>query len=241
MQSSLTWHRYEHIVNEVQKLSPRGLVLDIGCGFGQITELLRLKGIKAIGLDIGAPGAEKKEWTRNGETYDYSTKDESRQNKVWKDLPSSFILGDGCTLPFASEVFDTVVCCGTLEHVYSERKLLKECSRILKKDSLFLCYYLPNKTGFESLSSKYFYLPTIHKFYDKAMIESLFNHGGFDIFTITREHLIPEPHFVQKIKKLEDLYKNLALFDDVLSRTQLRFFGDNWKVYARKYQGNAQI
>jgi SAM-dependent methyltransferase len=60
-------------------------VLDVGCGFGQITEMLNLEGVEAIGIDIGG---------------------DTRENRVWKHLSSIFILGDGCNLPFGSNVFD---------------------------------------------------------------------------------------------------------------------------------------
>lgn len=234
IQSALNWHRYEHIIDEVSKILPRGLVLDVGCGFGQITEMMRLRGIHAIGLDLGAPDEEKKEWRKNENSSDASLKGGSRQNKVWNHLFSPFILGDGCTLPFASGVFDAVVCCGTLEHVYDEQKFLGECRRVLKNNAPFLCYYLPNKTGFESLSSKYFFLPTIHKFYDRSMISNLFSACGFEVFGMDREHIIPDPHFLQRFQVWRKLYKTNTLLDDALVRTRLRFFGDNWRVYARK-------
>jgi ubiquinone/menaquinone biosynthesis C-methylase UbiE len=234
LDSLLTWHRYERILKEVSTLSPGGLILDVGCGFGQMTEMLRLSGIRSIGLDLGAPGSKKKEWTNAGSGSHISTHKESNQNKVWKHLRSPFILGDGCTLPLATGFFDAVVCCGTLEHVYEEKKLLMECHRVLTGNGLFLCYFLPNKTGFESLASKYFSIPTIHKFYNKALIESLFKDCGYDILDISREHLIPEPHFVERFKIWNKSQRILTWADDVLSNTQLDFFGDNWRIIARK-------
>jgi ubiquinone/menaquinone biosynthesis C-methylase UbiE len=173
--------------------------------------MLHGKGFRAVGIDIGG---------------------EIRECKVWKHLLASFILGDGCKLPFASELFDVVVCCGALEHVYDERRFLKECGRVLKNDALFLCYYLPNKTGFESLFSKI--LPTGHKFYDKNSIELLFKKCGYEVLTVRREHVIPEPRFTRTLEVWNRSYKVLTLLDDVLARTGLRFFGDNWRVYARK-------
>ena len=238
LRSLLNWHRYEQIVDEVLRLSSRGFVLDVGCGFGQITEMLHLKGVRAVGLDIGGPGVVKKEWRKVRDICDLSPHGETKQNKVWKHLLSSFVLGDGCTLPFASEMFDVVLCCGVLEHVYDERRFLLECGRVLKNDAIFLCYYLPNKTGFESLFSKFFFLPTIHKFYDKNTIEPLFRECGYEVLTVTREHVVPEPRFTQTMKIWNRSYKTFTLLDDALARTLLRFFGDNWRVYARKIKAS---
>jgi len=211
LRSLLNWHRYEKIVEDVLRLVAQGFVLDVGCGFGQITEMLHVKGVRVVGVDIGG---------------------EIRENKVWKHLRAPFILADGCNLPFKSGMFDAVICCGVLEHVYDKRKFLEESRRVLKNNGLFLCYYLPNKTGFEFLFSKV--LPTEHKFYDKNSIEHLFRECGYEVLTITREHVIPEPRFSQALEIWNRLHKIFALLDDALTKTPLKVFGDNWRVYARK-------
>lgn len=157
---------------------------------------------------------------------------ENRENKVWKHLRASFVLGDGCNLPFKSEMFDAVVCCGALEHAYNSRKFLKDSGRVLKNNGLFLCYYLPNKTGLESLFSKVF--PSEHNFYDNNSIEHLFSECGYEVLTVTREHVIPELRFLPVLQIWNRLNKILVHLDDLLNKTRLKFFGDNWRVYARK-------
>lgn len=212
LRSLLHWHRYEKIVDEVLRLVPQGFVLDVGCGMGQITEMLYLKGIKVVGIDIGGS---------------------IRKCEVWKHLHASLILGDAINLPFKSEMFDAVVCCGVLEHVYNERKFLEECRRVLKNKALFLCYFLPNKTGCESLFSRI--ASTGHKFYDKNSIGHLFKKCGYEVLTVTREHVIPQPHFSSQAPDIWNrLHKVLTLLDDALTKTPLEFFGDDWRVYARK-------
>ncbi len=211
LRSLLNWHRYQQIVDEVLNHSSQGLILDSGCGFGQISEMLRLKGAKVVGLDIGGG---------------------LNACKIWKHLSSSFVLGDGCKLPFLSENFEVVVCCGALEHVYDERKFLMEARRVLKNNGLFLCYYLPNKTGFESLFSKISY--TDHKFYDSKRIRHLFTECGYEVLTMRREHVIPELRLGPVQATYNKLHRFVALLDDVLTKSPLRFFGDNWRVYGRK-------
>jgi len=170
-----------------------------------------LKGVRAVGVDIGG---------------------EIRENKVWKHLHASFILGNGCNLPFKKETFDVVVCCGVLDHVYNQRRFLRECRRVLKNNGLFLCYYLPNKTGPESLFAKV--LRTEHQFFERGEIQRLFRECGYDVFKVSREHVIPEPRFSRAQEIWNRLHKILALLDDALTKTPLRFLGDNWRVYARK-------
>jgi SAM-dependent methyltransferase len=211
LRSELNWHRYQQIIDEVLTYSNQGLILDSGCGFGQISEMLHLRGAEVVGLDVGGV---------------------SNACKVWKHLSSSFIIGDGCKLPFPSEHFEIVVCCGALEHVYDERKFLLEAKRVLKKNGLFLCYYLPNITGFESLFSRISY--TDHKFYDSKRIKRLFADCGYEVFAMKREHVIPELRFAPVQETYNKLHRFVTLLDDVLNKSPLRFFGDNWRIYGRK-------
>jgi len=212
LRSLLNWHRYEKIVEDVLTTSSQGFTLDVGCGFGQITEMLHLKRMRVMGIDIGG---------------------EVRENKVWKHLNAPFVLGDGCNLPVKSETFDVVVCCGVLEHAYDKRRFLKECYRVTKSNGLFLCYFLPNKTGLESLLSRI--ISTEHIFYEGSSIESLFNECGWKVFAAKREHIMPSFYVHNGLQNLANkLDKIIFMLDDMLSETPLRFFGTNWKVYARK-------
>jgi ubiquinone/menaquinone biosynthesis C-methylase UbiE len=211
LRSLLNWHRYQNIIDEILKWSPGGLILDVGCGFGEISELLRIKGLSVVGLDYGGSRHE---------------------SKVWKHLRSPFLLGDGCTLPFPSGIFNTVVCCGVLEHVYNEQKFLLECKRVLNKRGLFLCYYLPNETGCESFFAK-IGVPTMHKFYTQRKIIELFNKCGYDIIHTSREHVIPELRISNSQKVYNKLRSVITTLDDNLNQSAFNVFGDNWRVYAR--------
>jgi len=84
------------------------IVLDAGCGTGLISR--NLNGT-VIGLDINLWNLE--------------------QAKAHA-LQASFIAGDIERLPFSSDMFDTVVCTETLEHLKQPEKAIAEFSRILK-------------------------------------------------------------------------------------------------------------
>lgn len=212
LRSLLGWHRYEKIVDEITKIDNQGLVLDVGCGLGQITEMLHLKGVRAVGIDIGG---------------------ELRECGIWKHLYAPFIIGDCCNLPFGSKIFNIVVCCGVLEHVYNTQKFLVECKKVLKDNGIFLCYFLPNKTGFESLFSSI--LHTDHNFYNKKLINQVFTKSGYQILTVKREHIIPNPHLNIVINIYNRINNILILLDNLFDKTPLNYFGDNWRVYVKKH------
>lgn len=104
-------------------------VLDLGCGFGwfELNALKRGAG-RVIGLEISDKDLE-------------TARKNIKSNKVF------FRVGSALSLPFPDQSFETVVSWDVIEHLpkNSERKMLKEVSRVLKKGGVF---YLstPNKT-----------------------------------------------------------------------------------------------
>jgi SAM-dependent methyltransferase len=70
-------------------------VLDDGCGFGVVVEVLRQHGADAIGVDIGW---RAREWGERDPSWPY-------------------LRADGRALPFADGTFDAVVSFGVIEHV----------------------------------------------------------------------------------------------------------------------------
>jgi SAM-dependent methyltransferase len=95
-----------------------GLLLDLGCGGGYLHEYFLKVGIESVGVEIG-------------------------RNKIKcakKIVPEgSFVLADGCKLPFKKECFSTVITNDVLEHVpYNlANPLVNEVKRTLKTDGLF--------------------------------------------------------------------------------------------------------
>jgi len=50
------------------------------------------------------------------------------------DAKFSFVLGDGCRLPFKDGSFDTVLCVHVLEHVFHPHEMFREIVRVLRRD-----------------------------------------------------------------------------------------------------------
>lgn len=93
-----------------------GLLLDLGCGLGNLTRYFLKLGIEAVGMDISR---------------------ELMKLAKKKNVPSgSFVLADGVKLPFREESFNTVILNDVLEHVHYNfaNPMLNEVRRSLKVD-----------------------------------------------------------------------------------------------------------
>ena len=87
-------------------------ILDLGCGSGWSTWLMRQAGHLAFGADLHTQAPES--W------------------HVDPELP--YISADGQSLPFADAAFDAVGLYQVLEHVPEPERILRECLRVLRPE-----------------------------------------------------------------------------------------------------------
>ena len=93
-------------------------VLDVACGVGYGSEMLRAAGAKSVvGVDLAFDA--------------FSTNGHQRQ--------ALFTNGDACRLPFGDQTFDVVVSFETIEHVAQPERLLQEIQRVLKPEGICIC------------------------------------------------------------------------------------------------------
>ncbi|HEV2123045.1 MAG TPA: class I SAM-dependent methyltransferase, partial [Chloroflexota bacterium] len=85
-----------------------GRVLDVACGSGYGTGILREHGLSAVGLDLDGESART----------------------TAKVAPA--LRGSGSLLPFRSESFDAVVSFETLEHLFDREAFVHEIHRVLR-------------------------------------------------------------------------------------------------------------
>ncbi len=101
---------------DIRQIPKTSLILDAGCGIGNILFSLNSNGFnsnKLYGIDI-----------------------EEKLVKIAKESISSsnFLSGTIQSIPFKDTVFDYIACYDLLEHVPDPKKAIHEISRVLKKD-----------------------------------------------------------------------------------------------------------
>lgn len=113
--------RYQKL-NSIYKIN-KGTFLEIGCGFGAFTELLRKNSELTFGFDINSEFIQKAKRMVNSD---------------------KLIVADSQNIPFKDNLFDSVFIIETFEHLINKKNTVFEIKRILKKDSA-LYISVPNK------------------------------------------------------------------------------------------------
>ena len=93
----------------ISLITPKGLILDNGCGIGYLAEFLPTDNM--VGFDISTGMLDKAK---------------SRMNKL--------VRGDSQQLPFKDETFDVIFCRSLLHHLPDPCEGVYEMDRVLKKD-----------------------------------------------------------------------------------------------------------
>jgi SAM-dependent methyltransferase len=146
-------------------------ILDWGCGYGQVSWLLRRRGLDVLSYDV-----EKRPF----------------RDKV-PDLNSlSVIYGaDPVGLPYEASRFGSVLSVGVLEHVNDLEGSLSEINRILRPDGLLFVFMLPNKYSWaEWIADRRGISAHPYKFTFRYTAELLRRHN-FDIEKRWRRHVLP--------------------------------------------------
>jgi SAM-dependent methyltransferase len=171
---------YIRIANDIARQAV-GHVLDWGCGYGQMTYLLRQRGFQVTSFDVGAP------------------------DTIMPDIPICRNLAvvrsqHPTKLPFESASFDAVLGCGVLEHVDecsgqagAERESLREIARVLRTGGQLLVYQLPQRDAWQETLIRRLQLGYSHpRRYTAGEIGQMLRAAGFEIVRLRRANLIPK-------------------------------------------------
>lgn len=177
LRSGPQMREYLAIADRVAGMAP-GRVLDWGCGHGQISHLLRERGIDVT-------------------PYDYSEGSEPDVVRL-QHFPEieAHVSGNPVLLPFDSERFDTVLSCGVLEHVQRPGDSLTELHRVLRAGGRLLVYKLPNRLSYlEAIARRagmYYHgaLPD-DRVYDRRTATALLSAHGFRVDDFRRTNMLP--------------------------------------------------
>jgi SAM-dependent methyltransferase len=168
---------YEAIVERIAA-EPSGLVLDWGCGHGQVSHLLRERGVEV-------------------ESFDYRGESETTLVTL-EHFPDveAHISGDPVRLPFADARFDIVLSCGVLEHVQQPEASLDEIHRVLRPGGRLLIYKLPNRLSYLELIARraglyYHGAYPDDRLYDRRSAVALVRRHGFRVDRFERTNLLP--------------------------------------------------
>jgi len=169
---------YQALARDLARRRP-GRLLDWGCGFGQVSALLRAEGVDVVAFDVRpglvAPTRERLERFPEIEAH---------------------VSSDPVALPFETDSFDTVLSCGVLEHVEDPDGSLDELRRVLKPGGIFHVVNLPNRFSYTEriarLLGRYYHgqLPD-DRVYTKRRARELFERHGFELRAFRRAHMLP--------------------------------------------------
>lgn len=170
--------QYEALADDLARRDP-GRVLDWGCGYGQVTSLLRDRGVDVVAFDY---------------REDLAHPTVGRLER-YPEIEAHFS-PDPVVLPFADDAFDTVLSCGVLEHVSATGASLDQIRRVLKPHGTFYVTNLPNRYSYTEkiarLLGHYYHgqLPD-DRVYTKRSAFELFQRHGFDVLEFRRVHMLP--------------------------------------------------
>ena len=171
---------YLRIADDIAEHVAPARMLDWGCGFGQMTYLLRRRGFDVTPFDIG------------------------EANKALPDIPLCRNLAVVRTteppkLPFADRQFDVVLSCGVLEHVEeppacgNEVASLHEIGRVLRPGGRLLIYQLPQQYAWMEAIVRRLGIGYAHpRRYTVREITGILNRAGYTVERVNRASLVPK-------------------------------------------------
>ena len=118
---------YQYILDRSAQIArdDNAIVLDYGCGAGEIVAAIRARGGQAFGVEIFYAGANSREVAQTRGLLDDAIRE----------------IGTDGRIPFDDNSFDFVVCNQVFEHIEDLDPVILEISRVLKPGGRFLCLF----------------------------------------------------------------------------------------------------
>jgi ubiquinone/menaquinone biosynthesis C-methylase UbiE len=178
LRAALQQREYETIVARIATDEPRR-ILDWGCGWGQMSDLL----VRA-GIDVDA--------------FDYRGSSAPNDVVSLERFPylSAYISSEPVRLPYPDAHFDAVLSCGVLEHVVDPDGSLEELKRILQPGGTLYVYKLPNRYSYleriaRSTGLDYHGQGPHDRLYTPTSARALLTRHGYTVLELRYANMIP--------------------------------------------------
>lgn len=158
------------VESHVKSGSVQAPLLDWGCGYGQVSWLLKRRGLTVVSCDV-----EERPARRSIETL---SQVEVRY------------LQDPVRLPYEAGTFGAVLSVGVLEHVGDIEGSVREVSRVLKPNGVFFVFMLPNRFSWAEFLADVRHRSAHPIKYTPRDIERLLD-GSFVIEKMWRRNFLP--------------------------------------------------
>lgn len=167
---------YEAIADRIAADRP-GRVLDWGCGYGQVTDLLLKRGVETS-------------------AFDYAPESDGPQRLDRYPHIEALLSSHPYELPYPADEFDAVLSCGVLEHVEFPEASLAELRRVLRTRGILYVFKLPNKRSYLEWIARrgglYYHGMYPHdRVYDLGGAEALLRKAGFEVHEIRMANMLP--------------------------------------------------
>lgn len=208
---------YQRMADDLAQRAQQGRVLDWGCGYGQMTYLLRNRNVDVQPFDVGQRDNIALIPPFNGLGIQYGS-------HPWK-------------LPFDDATFDVALSCGVLEHVPNPDQSCREIARILRPGGLFMVTMLPNRFSFIERVNNLLGISDHPVKYTPNTASRLLRQAGFDIVEWRHANMLPK-NLIGLPRQLKALYGQAGAIvmelDCVLSRVAfLNWISGTIEVVAR--------
>lgn len=169
---------YEAAVDRIVADRPRRL-LDWGCGLGQLSHMLKARGMDVTSLEWHPDVAEGT----------------VRPLERYPDVEARFTQ-ETVKLPYDDASFDAVLSMGVLEHVHDPEASLDELHRVLEPGGRVYVYKLPNRFSYlEQIAKRaglYYHGQLEHdRLYTPATARALVERHGFRVEELRLANVLP--------------------------------------------------
>lgn len=164
-----------------------GRILDLGCGIGRYSRMLKKQGWQTFGVDINAFVCE------------YAQKKLNLDN---------IFCGDLIQANYPDKYFDVVTLWSSVNHIYNPLEIFKEAHRILKKDGMIVLGDVPNFDSFEfrifGVYNALLSVPYHLYHFTPDTLSRMLKKAGFNIAKISYDFPLPASLSWSLINLLED-------------------------------------